>query len=116
MKYTSIWLAMMSFVLALPAQAAESQGKEVFEKVCSECHGTRGAGNRVVDKFYKVEIPRLNSARVQAMTDDDLKNVIMNGRRKMKPPLAGTPYMQHKVKPELLGDVVAYVRTLKQTN
>lgn len=116
MKHTSSWLALITIAFALPALAADSQGKEVFEKVCSECHGQRGSGNRVVDKFYKLEIPRLNSAKVQSMSDDELKNVIMNGRRKMTPPLVGTPYMQHKVKPELLNDVVAYVRTLKQPN
>lgn len=116
MKYISIWLTMIPFALALPAFAAGAQGKEVFEKICSECHGERGSGNQVANNFYKVQIPRLDSAQVQSMTDEDLKNVIMNGRRKMKPPLVGTPYMQHKVKPELLNDVVAYVRTLKQTN
>lgn len=115
MKYTSIWLALIPLAFALPAFAADAQGKDVFEKICSECHGERGSGNPVANKFYKVQIPRLDSAQVQGMTDEDLKSVIMNGRRKMKPPLAGTPYMQHKVKPELLNDVVAYVRTLKQT-
>lgn len=116
MKYTSKILATALFVFAVPAFADSGQGKEVFEKVCSECHGEKGAGNQTADKFYKVQIPRLNSAQVQAMSDDELKSVITNGRRKMKPPLAGTPYMQHKVKPELLNDVVAYVRSLKKPN
>lgn len=116
MKYISIWLTMIPFAFALPAFAAAPQGKEVFEKVCKECHGDRGSGNPTADKFYKVQIPRLDSAQVQSMSDEDLKSVITNGRRKMMPPLVGTPYMQHKVKPELLNDVVAYVRTLKKGN
>lgn len=116
MKYISIWLTMIPFAFALPAFAAGAQGKEVFEKVCSECHGERGTGNPGANKFYKVQIPRLDSAQVQSMSDAELKTVIVKGRRKMAPPLAGTPYMQHKVKPELLNDVVAYVRTLKQSN
>jgi mono/diheme cytochrome c family protein len=116
MKYTSTYLAVIAFGLALPTFAAGPQGKEVFEKICSECHGERGSGNQVANNFYKVQIPRLDSAQVQSMSDEDLKTVIVKGRRKMKPPLAGTPYMQHKVKPELLNDVVAYVRTLKKAS
>lgn len=99
---------------AAATTAAGQQGQEVFEKVCSKCHGEGGAGSAAADNFYKVVIPRLNSAYVQKMSDAELREVITKGRRKMKPPLPGTPYMQHSVKPELLNDVVAYVRTLKK--
>jgi mono/diheme cytochrome c family protein len=100
--------------LCVPLYAAGPQGQEVFEKVCSECHGAKGTGNKVADNFYKMQIPRLDSEAVQKMSDAELKEVIMKGRRKMKPPLAGTPYMRHSVKPELLDETVGYIRTLKK--
>lgn len=107
-------MAVTALAVALPVYAAGPQGREVFEKACSECHGKQGAGNQQANNFYKMQIPRLNSESVQKMSDEELKEIITKGRRKMKPPLAGTPSMQHNVKPELLGDVVAYVRTLKK--
>jgi mono/diheme cytochrome c family protein len=94
-----------------PSAAA---GKAVFDKTCKECHGALGEGNPVSDKFYKIQIPRLNSEKVQAMTDTDLKDVIQHGRRKMKPPLAGQPQMTHKVDATTIDSVILYVRTLKK--
>jgi mono/diheme cytochrome c family protein len=112
-------LALSSFVvtalaLGAPAYASDSQGQEVFEKVCSECHGARGSGSVAANNYFKMQIPRLDSAYIQSKSDSELKEVITKGRRLMKPPLTGTPYMRHSVKPELLNDVVAYIRTLKK--
>lgn len=112
-------LALSSFVvtalaLGAPAYASDSQGKEVFEKICSECHGARGSGSVAANNYFKMQIPRLDSAYIQSKSDSELKEVITKGRRLMKPPLTGTPYMRHSVKPELLNDVVAYIRTLKK--
>jgi len=90
-------------------------GKEVYAETCKECHGALGEGNPLSDKFYKVQIPRLNSAAVQKMSDDDLKDVIKNGRRKMKPPLAGQPTMKHKVDENTIDSVILYVRSLKKS-
>jgi mono/diheme cytochrome c family protein len=103
-----------ALALGVPVYARDSQGKEVFEKVCSECHGPRGSGSQAANNYFKMQIPRLDSEYVQSKSDSELKEVITKGRRLMKPPLTGTPYMRHSVKPELLNDVVVYIRTLKK--
>ncbi len=100
--------------LAVPVFAADPQGREVFDKVCAKCHGENGGGSPSADNFYKMTIPRLNSDQVQKMSDAEIKDVIVKGRRTMKPPLPGTPYMQHKVAPELLDSLVSHIRTLKK--
>ncbi|HEX8985000.1 MAG TPA: cytochrome c [Bryobacteraceae bacterium] len=113
MKLVASWLIMLG--IAVPVFADGSQGAEAFRKICSQCHGDQGAGSPSADNFYRMKIPRLNSQEVQKMSDAELKEIIMKGRRRMKPPLPGTPFMQgHKVKPELLDEIVLYVRALKK--
>lgn len=114
MKLMTNCLVVTALALAVPVYARGPQGKEVFEKVCSQCHGVQGSGSQAANNFYKMQIPRLDSEYVQKKSDAELKEVITKGRRLMKPPLPGTPYMRHNVKPQLLNDVVAYIRTLKK--
>ncbi len=98
-----------------PSSAPSKEvGKQVFDKTCKECHGALGEGNPLSDKFYKIVIPRLNSKAVQKYSDSELKDVIKNGRRKMKPPLAGQPQMTHKVNENTIDSVILYVRSLKK--
>ena len=118
MKLAVLYLPLAAAFTLIPlaAQSAPSAaaGKAVFDKTCKECHGALGEGNPVSDKFYKIQIPRLNSAQVQKMSDSELKDVIANGRRKMKPPLSGQPQMNHKVDANTIDSVILYVRSLKK--
>ena len=68
-----------------------------------------------MDTFYKIRIPRLNSEYVQKKSDEELRHVILNGKRKMPAAMAGLPETQHrsKITPEQVPDLIAYVRTLK---
>lgn len=103
------------FGLALsgPAYSSAEEGEAVFDKTCKECHGLEGKGDVLADKFYQTQIPRLNSDYVQKKSDQELKEVITKGKRKMKPVKAGQPTMKHNLKAEWVNDVIAYVRTLK---
>jgi len=99
-------------VCALAASAATSihaadsaAGKAVYDKSCKSCHGPDGAGNPAVAKMMKVDMKDLKSADVQAMSDDDLKKVITDGKGKMKPIAAASGSA---------ADVVAYIRTWKK--
>jgi ribosomal protein L19E len=56
--------------------------------------------------MMKVDMKDLKSAEVQAMSDDDIKKVITDGKGKMKP--------VKTVSGAALDDVVAYVRSLKK--
>ena len=80
-------------------------GQAAYDKSCKSCHGPDGAGNPAVAKMMKVEMKDLRSADIQAMSDDDLKKVITDGKGKMKPVASASG---------AAGDVVAYIRTWKK--
>jgi len=104
-----------ALVLALQIQAADAvNGKEVYGKTCKQCHGPDGKGDRVADKFFQVTIPRLNSSYVQGKSDEELREIVMKGRRKMEPVRMGQPQARHNLAPEQVDDVIAYIRTLKK--
>ncbi|HML18143.1 MAG TPA: cytochrome c [Bryobacteraceae bacterium] len=86
--------------------AGAPEGKTVFEGKCQACHGPKGEGKAAIAKMYKVEMQHLSSKEVQSKTDAEIKEIITNGKGKMKP-VAG---LSEKEK----DDVIAYVRTLKE--
>ena len=98
-----------------PLSFAADAGKALYDTSCIHCHGASGEGSSVMDKYWKMRIPRLNSAYVQGKSDDELKDVILNGKRKMPPAMAGKPETQHRTKitADQVPDLVAYIRTLK---
>jgi mono/diheme cytochrome c family protein len=87
-------------------QAANvNAGKAAYDKSCKTCHGLDGTANPAIAKMMKVEMRNLQSSEVQALSDADLKKIIVEGQGKMRP------------MPALSGsaaDIVAYMRTLKQ--
>lgn len=106
-----------TIAFATACLAEDNPGKAIFEKTCKTCHGPDGKGDAAADKFYQVRIPRLNSAYVQQKSDEELKEIITKGRRKMKPvqPVQpGRPVAEHKLKSEWTDSVISYVRTLKK--
>lgn len=60
-------------------------GKDAFMKHCSTCHGPDGNGKDAVAKLLKVTFPPLASKPVQDMSDAQIKQVILEGKGKMKP-------------------------------
>ncbi len=102
----------MLVALNVAARADVAAGKAVFQKTCKNCHGPDGKGDRMADSFYKMTVPRLAGKYVQSKPDAELKEIVTQGRRKMKPVTAGTPAVEHKLAPEAVDDVIAYVRTL----
>jgi len=102
-------------VIAVVSGAAPKlSGKEVFERTCARCHGPQGKGNPAADKFFQTPVPRLDSAYVQAKSDQELRDIISHGRRKMDPVRMGQATLQHLLYPESVGTVISYVRTFKQ--
>jgi mono/diheme cytochrome c family protein len=97
-------------LLILPAGgifAADAKaGHAAYDKSCKSCHAADGAGNPAVAKMMKVDLKDLGSAGVQGESDADLKNVITEGKGKMKP--------VKSVSGPAVDDVIAYVRTLKK--
>jgi mono/diheme cytochrome c family protein len=89
-------------------------GKAAFDRTCRRCHGLDGAGEPRADKFFGTSIPRLNSADVQSKSDAELKEIITTGRRGMAPVEIDEAGFRHRLPPELVDTLIAYVRTLKK--
>ena len=99
-------LAIVFIAVCGVAWAGAPEGKAVFEAKCAPCHGANGEGKAAIAKMYKVEMHPLGSKEIQAKSDADIKAVINGGHGKMKP-VTGLSDKQ-------IGDVIAFVRTLKE--
>ncbi len=107
---------MMIAALSTSAYSAEKASNGTYTASCFYCHGEAGSGNPVQDKYWNMRIPRLNSAYIQQKSDAELKEVILNGRRKMPAALMGAPHADNrtKVKAEQVPELIAYIRSLKK--
>jgi mono/diheme cytochrome c family protein len=105
-----------TFALPTPAYSGADAGKAIYNNSCTHCHGPAGAGNSVQDTFWQIKIPRLDGEYVQKKSDDEIRNVILNGVRKMPAAVQGQPHTTTavKVKPEEVPDLIAYLRSLKK--
>jgi len=88
------------------AFGSAAEGKGLYSTKCAACHGANGEGKAAIGKAFGVTMEHLGSKAVQAMSDADLKKVILSGKGKMKA-VSGVSDKQ-------ADDIVAYVRTLKQ--
>lgn len=104
MKMLSVFLT-LGIGLAVAGGDATA-GKAIYEKSCKACHGASGVANPKIATMMKVEIGDLGSSEVQKLKDADLKQIITEGKGKMKPvkTVAGAD----------VDNVIAYVRTLKK--
>ena len=85
-------------------QAADATaGKAVYDKSCKGCHGPDGTPSAGMAKAMNLR--DLKTPEVQAMSDDDMKKIITEGKGKMKPIASAAPSA---------ADVVAYLRSLKK--
>ncbi len=89
-------------------------GKAAFNLTCARCHGDNGKGNPEADKFFGLTIPRLTSALVQSKTDAELKQLITQGSSVMPPVEIDESGFRHRLPPQDVEAVIAYVRTLKR--
>ena len=77
-------LGSIVFSYGVAAAAGDAaKGKAEFLQHCAACHGPDGMGKEAVAKMLKTTIPPLSSKEVQALSDDDLTKVIMEGKGKM---------------------------------
>ena len=97
-------------LVTLPAAAAfgadAKAGQAAYDKACKSCHGADGTANASLAKMLKADIKDLKSPDVQGESDAALKAVVTDGKGKMKP--------IKTLSAAEVGDVVAYVRTLKK--
>ena len=93
----------------LPATAENiHRGQEVFSSYCAACHGLDGQATGVpFAGAMSPPIPELNSPRVQAYTDGQLKWVITNG---ISP--SGMPAAKGILRDEEMWAIVTWLRHL----
>ena len=101
---TVLMLAAVSAVAALAADA--SAGHMAYDKSCKACHGADGTPNAAIAKMLKADMPDLKSAEVQALSNDEIKKIVTDGKGKMRP--------VKTVEGDALDNVIAFVRTLKK--
>ena len=94
------------FASMMLASAGVPEGKALFASKCQACHGPNGEGKAAIAKIFNVTMHPLGSSEIQSKSDSDLKQTVTSGHGKMKP-VAGVTDQQ-------VGDVIAFVRTLKQ--
>jgi len=97
----------LSMMAAGVASAADLQaGKAAYDRACKSCHGANGVANPAIAKSLKVEMHDLGSKEVQALSDDEIKAIITDGKGKMRP--------VKTVSGSDVDNVVAYIRTFKK--
>lgn len=98
---------MMSAQVAMAQKGDANAGKEPFTKTCALCHGPDGNTPKAsVAKLLKVDIPQLGSSDAQSKSDEEIKNIIMQGNKKMKPVKSLSEKDAY--------NVIAFVRTIKK--
>ena len=96
--------------VAPPPVAADTgdaaNGKRLFLSVCANCHGPDGTGDMM--KRMMPTIGNLTDAATHArLSDEDITNLVMEGRDKM-------PAFKDVLPPPQIKAIIAYVRTLKR--
>jgi hypothetical protein len=88
----------------VPATAANVElGGVYYTYYCQMCHGEGARGDGSVGHSYTPPAPALNTARVRAMTDDELIRKMLSG-------IGHDPVLPSTVPRERRGYLVAYLR------
>ncbi len=96
------------------ATTGHASGKTAFDLTCARCHGQEGQGNPKADQYFGITIPRLNSAAVQSKSDAEIRAIIMAGTATMPPVEVEEGGFRHRLPPQDVSAVIAYVHTLKR--
>lgn len=91
-----------SFVV--PAFAADS-GADTFKTRCAMCHGQDGKADTPAGKAFKA-MP-LRDPMVVNASDEELANIVKNGKNKM-------PSFKDKLTDDQIKAVITYIRTLPE--
>jgi len=89
------------------AQASAVNGADLFRQKCAPCHGKNGQGNA------GKKVPSLDSAKVRAMPDEELKSLISqraNGEMERK---TAHRLLKQRLTPEQVDAIAAHIRGMK---
>jgi mono/diheme cytochrome c family protein len=92
-----------------PTAESIASGKKMYGYDCAMCHGGTGDGKGDLAGDMKLELADFRDPKsLKGKTDGELFYVIKNGRGQM--PAEGT-----RVKPDMIWDMVNYIRSLAKT-
>jgi cytochrome c6 len=100
----SLFLAAAAFISGR-SSADQSASADTFKGKCAACHAADGSGNTPMGR--RMNVRDLRSAEVQKQSDEDLANIIRNG----KPPMPGFAKSLDQAQIQAL---VAYLRSIAQ--
>ncbi|GAC1403811.1 MAG: hypothetical protein NVSMB56_18600 [Pyrinomonadaceae bacterium] len=83
--------------------ARNAEAREFFENNCAQCHGLKGEGKQVEDKF----VPSLRRGRVVGYTDEKIMNQIRYGGGGMLP-------FRFQLREEQIKNMVRYIRDMQK--
>ncbi|HEX4230538.1 MAG TPA: cytochrome c [Bryobacteraceae bacterium] len=86
--------------------APAATGAVTYKAKCAMCHGPDGSGDTPMGKRFKLR--DLRSPEVQKETDEDLTEIITNG----KPPMPG---YGKSLRPAQIHDLIAYIRSVAKS-
>lgn len=100
-----VWLAPP--LGAFHAPGDPDAGKNIFMESCQHCHGALGKGNGPLAQSFSPPPKDLTSNSTQSLTDDELRKVMIEGRKGTA--MAG---FGGDLKDAQLIDLVAFIRSL----
>jgi mono/diheme cytochrome c family protein len=105
MKKALIVMLLAALVIAIATPAMAQTAADTYKAKCKMCHGEDGAAATPMGKNMK--IPSFKDPTVVKMTDQQLNDIIANGKDKM-------PKYADKLKANEITDLVKYVRDLQK--
>lgn len=106
-KTKLIILCLMIFILSFSLANAAEDGKKIYEKKCTTCHGKDGKGNRAMLKTLKVDASLLDLLDKGTLdkSDEELVSITSKGINKM-------PAYGKDLKDEDLKNIISYIRSM----
>ncbi|MEO8326527.1 MAG: cytochrome c [Nitrospirota bacterium] len=101
-------MVMTTLALAGGGDIEKKKGQTLFRQTCGHCHGLNGKGDGAMAGYTNPPPANLTSQKTQSKSDDEIKDVIMNGR-------SGTSMVSFKdaITEGQFHDLLAYLRSLK---
>jgi mono/diheme cytochrome c family protein len=98
-------LAMLS--LSAPRSFAADAGRALYRERCAQCHGKKGEGRK------GIKAPSLVSAKVEKMSDDDLKAMISQRTNGEIEKDSAHTFLKKRLTADQVGEIVAYIREMQ---
>lgn len=102
-RWRIVSAAILAALMAGASLPAHADSAATYKTKCAVCHGADGRGDSPAGK--KMGAHDFRSPEDQKMTDDQLADIIANGKNKM-------PAYGKQLKPDEIKGLVAYVRQL----